>query len=50
VAFEPPELADRYRQALEPQLATLMHTGDGAQAADESPEQLEALRARGYAR
>jgi arylsulfatase A-like enzyme len=50
VVFEHPELAERYRKVLEPQLARLMHTGDGAQAAKESPEQLEALRALGYVR
>jgi arylsulfatase A-like enzyme len=50
VAFEHPELAERYRKVLEPQLATLMHTGTGTQAATVSPEQLEALRALGYVR
>jgi arylsulfatase A-like enzyme len=50
LVFEHPELAERYRRVLEPQLATLMHTGDGARAAKESPEQLEALRALGYVR
>jgi arylsulfatase A-like enzyme len=50
VAFEHPELAERYRRVLEPQLAALMHTGDGATAAKVSPEQIEALRALGYVR
>jgi len=50
LAFEEPAFAQRYRQVLEPQLAGLMHTGTGATAQKLSPEQLEALRALGYAR
>ena len=49
LAFEHPDVAERYRQVLEPQLAALMHTGGGA-AAKVSAEQLEALRALGYMR
>jgi arylsulfatase A-like enzyme len=50
LAFEHPELADRYRQVLEPQLAALMHTAEGAAARKPTPEQLEAMRALGYVR
>jgi arylsulfatase A-like enzyme len=50
VAFEHPEVAERYRRVLEPQLAALMHTGAGAAAAKVSVEQLEALKALGYVR
>jgi arylsulfatase A-like enzyme len=50
LAFEQPELAERYRRVLEPQLAALMHTGDDTAARKLSPEQLQALRALGYAR
>jgi arylsulfatase A-like enzyme len=49
-AFEEPELARRFRQALEPQLAGLMHTAAGGTAPKLSPEQLEALRSLGYVR
>ena len=49
LAFEHPDVAQRYREVLEPQLAALMHTGGGA-ASKVSPEQLEALRALGYVR
>jgi hypothetical protein len=35
---------------LEPQLAALMHTGKDTTAQKLSPEQLQALRALGYAR
>jgi arylsulfatase A-like enzyme len=50
LAFEHPDVAARYRQVLEPQLAALMHTGQGAAAAKPSLEQLESLKALGYAR
>jgi len=50
LAFAHPELAERYRQVLEPQLAALTHTGQGATAQKVSPEQLEALKALGYVR
>ena len=52
MAFEHPDIAERYRQVLEPQLAALMHTGAAAAAAAAKPslEQLEALKALGYAR
>jgi arylsulfatase A-like enzyme len=50
VAFEHPQLAERFRQVLEPQLAALMHTPDGAAAQKPTPEQLEALKALGYVR
>jgi hypothetical protein len=50
LAFDQSEVAGRYRQVLEPQLAALMHTGTSATAQKLSPEQLEALRALGYAR
>lgn len=49
LAFQHADVAERYRQVLEPQLAALMHTGGGA-ASKMSPEQLEALRALGYVR
>jgi arylsulfatase A-like enzyme len=49
-AFEHPELAERYRRALEPQLAALMHTKEGAALPKLTPEQLEALKALGYVR
>jgi arylsulfatase len=48
--LEHPEIAERYRRALEPQLASLMHTGEGAVAQKLTPEQLEALKALGYVR
>jgi arylsulfatase A-like enzyme len=50
VAFANPEATERYRRVLEPQLAALLHTGEGATATKLTPEQLEALRALGYAR
>jgi arylsulfatase A-like enzyme len=50
LAFDHPEVAERYRQALEPQLAALMHTGDATSATRLTQEQLEALKALGYAR
>jgi arylsulfatase A-like enzyme len=50
VAFEHPELGERYRRVLEPQLAALMHTAEGAAAQKLTPEQLEALKALGYVR
>jgi arylsulfatase len=50
LAFEHPELAERYHRALEPQLAALMHTGEGAALPKVTPEQLEALKALGYVR
>jgi arylsulfatase A-like enzyme len=50
VAFEHAEVAERYRHVLEPQLAALMHTGNGTTAAKLSPEQLEGLKALGYVR
>ena len=50
LAFEHPDVAERYRQVLEPQLAALMHTGADAAAAKPSLEQLESLKALGYAR
>jgi arylsulfatase A-like enzyme len=50
LAFDHPDTAERYRHVLEPQLAALMHTGTSATAHKLSPEQLEALRALGYAR
>jgi arylsulfatase A-like enzyme len=50
LAFDHPELAERYRRALEPQLAALMHTGEGATLPKLTPEQLEALKALGYVR
>lgn len=48
--FEHPDVAERYRRALEPQLAALMHTGAGGVAPKLTPEQLEALKALGYVR
>ncbi|HET7291519.1 MAG TPA: sulfatase-like hydrolase/transferase [Vicinamibacteria bacterium] len=50
VAFEHPLVAERLRRALEPQLAALLHTGDVSAPRAPTPEQLEALRALGYAR
>jgi hypothetical protein len=50
VAVANPEVAERYRRVLEPQLAALMHTGQGATAQAITPEQLEALKALGYVR
>ena len=48
LAFQQPEVAGRHRRVLEPQLAALLHTGTGQR--EMSPEELEALRALGYAR
>lgn len=50
VALANPEATERYRRVLEPQLAALMHTGEGATAQAITPEQLEALKALGYVR
>ena len=50
LAFTRTDVAERFRRALEPQLAALMHTGEGATAQKLTPEQLEALRALGYVR
>jgi arylsulfatase A-like enzyme len=50
LAFDHPELAERYRRVLEPQLAALMHTAEGATAQKLTPEQLEALKSLGYVR
>ena len=50
LAFERPQLAEQFRQVLEPQLAALMHTAEGATAQKLTPAQLEALRALGYVR
>ena len=47
LALQHPEVAERYRQALEPRLATFL-TGSGDGPAEISPETLEALRALGY--
>jgi arylsulfatase A-like enzyme len=50
LAFDHPDLTERYRRVLEPQLAALMHTGDGAAPPKLTPEQLEAMKALGYVR
>ena len=50
VASANSEPAERYRLLLEPQLAALMHTGEGATAQKLTPEQLEAMKALGYVR
>jgi arylsulfatase A-like enzyme/uncharacterized membrane protein YhdT len=50
LAFEHPDVSERFRLALEPQLAALMHTGKATAGQKVTPEQLEALRALGYAR
>jgi arylsulfatase A-like enzyme len=50
VALEHVDVSERFRQALEPQLAALMHTAKGATEQRMTPGQLEALKALGYAR
>lgn len=50
VAFINPDVAERYRLVLEPQLGALMHTGEGGAARKITPEQLETLKALGYVR
>lgn len=50
LAYERPDVAERYRRALEPQLAALMHTGEGATPGKLTPEQVEAMKALGYVR
>ena len=49
LALQQPDVAGRHRRVLEPQLATLLHTGTKAKR-EMSPEELEALRALGYLR
>ncbi len=48
VAHEHPELAERFRQALEPRLAAFLEGGEGDGPAELSRETLEALRSLGY--
>ncbi len=49
LALERPEIAERYRQLLEPRLETFLRgASDGP--AEMSPESLEALRSLGYLR
>ena len=43
-----PDVVERYRQALEPRLATFIEGGTGDGPAELSPETLEALRSLGY--
>jgi arylsulfatase len=50
LAFDRPDLAERYRRLLEPQLAALMHTGEGQAPGPLSPARLEELKALGYVR
>lgn len=50
LAAEHPDLVARFRDRLRPQLIALLHTGGGGPGAELSPEQLQALRALGYAR
>ncbi|HEV8630802.1 MAG TPA: hypothetical protein VGV61_10830 [Thermoanaerobaculia bacterium] len=45
-----PELTARFRQLLRPQLLALLHTGQGNAARELSPEEIQSLRALGYAR
>ena len=47
VALQNPQVAERYRQLLEPRLATLIQDDEGEEA-ELSPETLEALRSLGY--
>ena len=47
VALQNPQIADRYRQLLEPRLATLLEDADDEEA-ELSTETLEALRSLGY--
>jgi len=48
LAGEKPEVAERYRQVLEPRLATFLGDGAGDGPAEISPETLESLRSLGY--
>src|SRR5262249_9416718 len=50
LAVAQPRVAARCREILKPQLAALMHTPEGATPTEFSPEQLEAIKALGYAR
>jgi len=50
VASANPEPVERYRLMLEPQLAALMHTREGATAPKLTPEQLESMKSLGYVR
>jgi hypothetical protein len=43
-------VAEHCRKVLKPKLAALMHTQPSSAAAELSPEQLEAIKALGYAR
>ncbi len=48
LALQNPEVAERYRRALEPRLATFLSGGSADGPAEISPETLEALRSLGY--
>ena len=48
VALEFPEVAERYRQLLEPRLAAFLEDDAGQKPAQLSPEELRALKALGY--
>ncbi|HXT19522.1 MAG TPA: sulfatase, partial [Thermoanaerobaculia bacterium] len=50
VAALHPDLLARFRQRLQPELLALIHTGKGGAAAELTPEQLQQLKALGYAR
>ena len=48
LAHQHPEIAERFRQVLEPRLAAFLEGGAGDGPAELSPESLEALRSLGY--